>query len=486
MIECDYLIIWMWIAWIWLAHSLKWDVIICEANPFSYKIWESHIPNILHADLDILKLIPKLKKLPSFSIKKWTIFADSKNKKYENLIFTELTDLYAFHAQRSELEKFLVNELDIQYNKELVTDIDLDNSIVFTNKNTYKVKKYILDCSWPRQVIANKIWSTQALKNWWKASAKWWYWDVTNINKKEKKIWDYTLLNHIRDGIWLWQIPLYDKNILSVGVISLEAEISNKEYKDLVYWYKHPYYNSIKFREWSDELSRIYNRVWFSQWSTVSSWKNFILIGDAYSFTDPVFSIGTGTAISEAVFIAKELNNNSFNSKEYDNKCKHVTKIFLNSFKLWYNDEWKNKFNLSLIQKDALQWNILKESFHSFEGTLASYINLVTGLEKIYIGNHQDINNMKYIILYFPSESYSVKNNILIIWYMWLNKNETLTIKEPLIQEFFLSIKESVLSMYDIYWKVKILEDKNQTKVFWYVNKLIKQKIIPTYLNKDN
>jgi hypothetical protein len=63
------------------------------------------------------------------------------------MIFTELTDLYAFHAQRSELERLLVKELKISYVKERVEDIDLENSIVITNKNTYKVNKYILDCS---------------------------------------------------------------------------------------------------------------------------------------------------------------------------------------------------------------------------------------------------------------------------------------------------------------------------------------------------
>lgn len=483
---CDYFIIWAGIAWISLYHKLEWDIILADPEPFSYKIWESHIPNVLHADLGILKLIPKIKKLKSFSTKKWTIFADSKNKKYENMIFTELTDLYAFHAQRSELERLLVKELKISYVKERVEDIDLENSIVITNKNTYKVNKYILDCSWPRKFIANKLGALTTLENWWDASAKWWYWDIEQRNKNEKNVWEYTLLNHISDGLWLWQIPLYNTSILSVGVVSLKKEITTKEYENIVQTYKHPYYASLSIRIWDDELSKTYNKKWFSKSSTVSSWKNFILIWDAYSFTDPIFSIGTGTAISEAVFIAQKLNDDTFDAKEYDEKCKKVMSTFLDSFKLWYNDGWKDKFNLSLIQKNTLQWNILKDSFHNFESTLASYITLVTGLEKIYIWNHQDIEEMKRIVIYFSSENYCITEHSFEIWYIWLNRNVTIKIIENSIQEIFMGMQDKVLSMFEIHTQTSHLESKEQKKLFLYIKKLVDQKIIPTYFDKNH
>jgi hypothetical protein len=41
----------------------------------------------------------------------------------------------------------LVEELNIDYKQEEVTDIDFENNIVYTNISSYKVNKYILDCS---------------------------------------------------------------------------------------------------------------------------------------------------------------------------------------------------------------------------------------------------------------------------------------------------------------------------------------------------
>jgi hypothetical protein len=73
------------------------------------------------------------------------------------MVFTELKDLYAFHSNRSELEKFLVKELGIKYKAECVKEINLEKNQVITNLNAYQFTKYVIDCSGPAKLIANHL-----------------------------------------------------------------------------------------------------------------------------------------------------------------------------------------------------------------------------------------------------------------------------------------------------------------------------------------
>jgi hypothetical protein len=325
------------------------------------------------------------------------------------------------------------------------------------------------------------LWKTKINPEWWIAHATRWYFDIKKINANEKNVSEYTLLNHINDGTWMWQIPLYKSSILSVWIISLKKTLIKWDYEKLVLKYKHPFYSEISLKRWTGELERIRTRQGFSESSTISSWKNFILVWDAYSFTDPVFSIWTWTAVSEAVYVANSLNNWVFNPKEYDEKCKKVNASFLTSFKFWYNDDWKKKYNLSLIQKNTLQWNTLIENFHHFDSTLSSYIWLVTGMEWLYEWNHQNIKHFKNIIVYFAEENYNFNNSILLLWYFWLNSSKYIEIKEEEVINFFISIKWKLLDTKTV---IKLSMKYNisiQQKIIYYFKSLIIKKIIPTY-----
>jgi len=487
MINCDYFIIGMWIAGIWLKYKLKWDVVLVDKNPFSYKIWESHIPNLLHADFSIFeKIAPKLKKkLTSYQTKKWTIFSDSTSEFYKDSAYTELHDLYAFHSERIELEKMLVEELNIDYKQEEVTDIDFENNIVYTNISSYKVNKYILDCSWPRMFVANKLWLINKIPNWWKTYAIWWYWDIKNTNIHKWKVDEYTLINKIDNNTWIWQIPLFWWKILSAWIVSTDKEYSNIDYLDLITKNKHPFYSEIlNMDDNSNDLWKIYKRNNYAKISSKVVWDNYILVWDSYCFADPVFSVWTWVSISEAVYIADSLNTDNFNKEDYTKKSNELISTLLWNFTSWYDDWWKENYIMSNIQENSLQWWVINKTLW-IDDTLKTYVSLISWLEPEYTWNH---NEKEWdIITFFHEWLYLFNNNELEIWYHWINSKKIEKINNKKVIDLFINLKFKVISLSNLiilWWKKLSKEDYS---IFLeHVNNMKSMRMIPIYYKKTN
>ena len=487
MIECDFLIIWMWIAWIWLKYKLNGNVILLEQNPFSYKVWESHIPNLVDADIWILNLAPNLsKKLKSYQVKKWAIFADSRNKKYENLILAELEDKYTFHSGRTELEEFLVNELNIVYNIEKVIDVDLDQKIVRTNINTYKVWKYIIDCSWPRMFLADKLWLIENVYLDKTFHAKWWYWEVIENKKDELKVDEHTLLNQVKDNKWVWQIPLYWWKIISIWIISTNKNLSFEEYKNLINEYKHPYYKTLRLKD-----EKIHSRSNFSKISKKASWDWYILVWDAYAFADPVYSIWTWISFSESIYLAKKLNNNTFDSNKYNYKCRELINTFLWFFSSWYDESWKNVYNIEEINKNVLQGNLIKDYFDKYVDTIKKYSVTISNVEKIYWWNEEriiewDLFKESELIFFFSKSFIKKEENKLKIGFFWLWRVEFEEITNKNLINVFSLLENKVLEAKKVFiiWK-KLLNKEDYNLFIKLITILYNKRIIPIYFNND-
>jgi len=490
MINCDYFIIWMWIAWIWLKYKLVGNVILVDKNPLSYKVWESHIPNLLHADFSIFeKIAPKLyKNLESYQLKKWTIFSDSSKNLYENSAYTELHDLYAFHSDRVELENMLINELNIDYKKEEVLDINFDKNIVYTDKNTYNVWKYILDCSWSRMFIANKLWLVDKIPNWDKTFAIWWYWNVLENDIYKWKVDDYTLLNKINNNTWIWTIPLFWWKILSSGIVSTDKLLSEEKYFWLVEKYKHPYYSKITKVISSTNIWKIYRRNNYAKLASQASSKNYILLWDAYCFADPVFSVWTWISISEAIYIANMLNKSEFNYKEYNKKSQYLISTLLWNFTSWYDDGWKKNYIMSDIQNNSLQWWILNKTLWWLDNTLETYFSLISSFESEYLWSHE-INNLykNTAIVFFHEWLYSYWEGVLKIWYHWINSEKIEVIVNKNIIKFFNKLKFKILTFHNIISLWKKYFNSNDFNIFIiHLNNLKINRAIPIYYKNSN
>lgn len=366
MIQCDYLIVGAGIAGIGLKYKLLGKTILVDKNPFKYKIGESHTPPLLALDYGLFSLIPKIERMESYTRKLGSIFCESTNGRYTTQDATPLGESYAFHSERSELEQLLAKELSITIRKEEVKNIDFGKSIVTTDKHVYKIKKFIMDCSGQSMVVAKKLNLLAPIERFKDMKAKWGYWKI--LRKAEgKDSWaQWTVINRIGEDEWLWQIPIYHCSILSMGIIRRGEVLSDEEFIRKAEKYSADCYTLESL--WKRPapkpyMGKIHLRANYAKISSKPSGKNWILVGDAYCFADPIYSIGTGVAMSEALYVANHLNKNNgeFNHGWYDEKCGKLISCVTAGLETWYNRRIFNDKIREEINNCILRGGYLKE-----------------------------------------------------------------------------------------------------------------------------
>lgn len=362
MITCDYLILGAGFAGIGLKYKLSGNAVLVDHNPFQYKIGESQTPYLVNADPGLFSLIPKIMKMKSYTKKLGTIFCDSYHGKYASNNPAPLGALSAWHCEREELERLLVKELGIEIRTESIVDINLSKNLVTTDRNTYRFKKYLLDCSGPAMVIANKLNLVSPLGQFEGMKAQWGYWSVDQIREDRDSWANWTVLNKIGPDSWIWQIPIYNSSILSMGLLHRGEQFSDENF--IEYAQKHSaacYELTSIFRNPAKALkpymTKIHYRNHYSKMSQKCAGKNWILVGDAYCFADPVYSVGSGVAMLEALTIADILNKNkgSFDYAWYERNCSALLKTVVDGIDTWYSGSAFNKRINREVNKTILQ-----------------------------------------------------------------------------------------------------------------------------------
>jgi len=362
MITCDYLIIGSGFAGLALKYKLAGKTILLDKKPFSYKIGESHVPNLANSDPGVFSLIPKITQMKSYTRKLGTVFCDSYHGKYASNFSTPLGVSFAFHCEREEIEKLFSKELSAEIRQETILDIDLSKNIVKTNKNTYRFTKYILDCSGPAMVIANKLDLVTPVDQFRNMKAQWSYWAIDGINSGLDSWANWTVINKIASDSWMWQIPLYNSSILSMGLLHRGEPLSDKaliayckEYKAACYQLTSIVQNPR--RAIKPYMKEVHSRFHYSKRSLKSSGDNWILVGDAFCFADPVYSTGSGVAMLEAITIANILNKNGgqFDHAWYDKHCNALIKTVIDGIGTWYagtafDKKINRKINRTILQ----------------------------------------------------------------------------------------------------------------------------------------
>ena len=364
-IPCDYLIIGAGIAGIGLKYKLLGKTILVDKNPFRYKIGESHTPPLLALDYGLFSLIPKIERMESYTRKLGSIFCESTYGRYLTQDATPLGESYAFHSERSELERLLAKELSVTIRKEEVKEIDFERSIVTTDKNVYKVRKFIMDCSGQSKIIAQKLGLLAPIEQFKDMQAKWGYWEI--LQKREgKDSWaQWTVINRIAEDEWLWQIPIYNCSVLSMGIIKKGEAPSDQEFLQKAEKFSADCYtleSLYKRPAPKPYMEKIHFRANYARISNKPSGKNWILVGDAYCFADPIYSIGTGMAMSEALCVANHLNKNNgkFDHDWYEQKCRKLVGCVTAGLETWYNrkifnDEIREEINNVLLRGGYLK-----------------------------------------------------------------------------------------------------------------------------------
>lgn len=363
--DVEYLIIGAGMAGLTCRHFLQSDsTVIIDSAPGRYKIGESVIPeHYQHPELG--RLLPKVEQLPSYSPKLGSLFvSDTHVTSYP---LPKRVQQLAMHVSRHEVEPLMIQEWGIDVRTERVISVDVATRTVTTDHEVYRVRRQIIDCSGPSMVVAHSLGDVQEL---WPVNATWTYFDIEanddqkffeSLGHREYRRFQFsvcrllpgqedadwspsktTLLTRVREGVWIWQIPLHHATLLSFGVVSRHGKVSKEELYELAQTKAAPNY-TLRARplDNSSPYNKLYVRNNFAKIAGKASTQDYILVADAYGFADPIYSVGTGLAVNKGRELAEILNNGGWNeerSKVYNEKYRELINNAVEAFEFWYNE----------------------------------------------------------------------------------------------------------------------------------------------------
>ncbi|MEC9464561.1 MAG: hypothetical protein VX834_02175 [Myxococcota bacterium] len=385
----DYVIIGSGLPALVLEHFIEGaSVVLIDPTPGSYKCGESIIPEHFH-NLEVRSLLPRIRKLPSYT-EKWGALFVTDDTVAAFPLPPNLSEL-SMHVARGELEALMIEAWDIRVRPERVTAVDVARKVVTTESGDYRANKQIIDCSGNAMVVAESLDEVDLLKP---AHATWSYFDIKRAARWSseelaeatgKQVLKYdatqasllkcdlpgdwsadatTSITQVRQGVWLWQIPLFRGTMLSCGVVSRGEPVTESEYDAIVRDYRLPCFDlKARPRDDSSSFNRIYCRRNFAKRARQASTENYILVADAFAFGDPIYSVGTGLAVNKAIQVADMLNHghgwSAEKSRWYNEQYERLIVRIEDAFEHWYNCSLISSDQVATeVQRDILQGRV--------------------------------------------------------------------------------------------------------------------------------
>lgn len=365
----EYLIIGAGQAGLTLQRVLQSDrTVLVDPDPCRYKIGESIVPEqfqhpVLH------ELLPDIHRMPCYVRKEGVTFIAGDSVASFPLLPKNREE--SMHVEREALERLMIERWKSEIRRERVTDIDFDARRVRTDANEYLVDKQILDCSGPAMVVASKLDEIVSLRP---IHAAWGYFDVTAIDDARfravhgaagrrfvhydarrrqvlpgEHVADWspshtTILTALGPGLWCWQIPLYDRKLLSFGVVSRQdPPLTADDVRALAHAHHAPCYElADRPQDRSTPYNRVHFRSGFARRAKRAASMDWVLIGDAFAFADPIYSVGTALAVNKAVEVANQLNEHGWTPEACAGYCRGADELLVRAaaaFDFWYTGE---------------------------------------------------------------------------------------------------------------------------------------------------
>jgi len=364
----DHVILGAGLAALALRRHLRSErVVLIDPQPAGYKIGESFVPEQFRYP-EMAALLPRIQQLPSHARKIGTTFIS--HDSVASFPLPPEESQMSMHVARSELEALLLDAWKIDVVRDRVVEIDVPGRRVTTaGGRHFESEGPLLDCSGPAALIARTL-GTHEQK--WPVSATWAYFDVTEI--REAAFWAWvrdsarayrrydagscriipgdenddwspsrtTMIMQLRPGVWMWQIPLYEGRLLSVGVVARGEPFESDAFFDTVEASLTPNYVVARRSAGDSPFDRLHHRVGFAQTATRAAAEDFILLADAFTFSDPVYSVGTAVAVSHGVEVASLLNDGPWTADKaaaFDTRCKAQARTNDRAFQAWYDGQ---------------------------------------------------------------------------------------------------------------------------------------------------
>ena len=342
--------------------------VLLDPDPCRYKIGESIVPEqfqhpVLH------ELLPDIHRLPSFVRKEGVTFIAGGTVASFPLL--EKNREESMHVERAALERLMIERWGSEIRRERVTGIDFDRRVVTSDENTYAVERQILDCSGPAMIVAGKLGEIVDLGP---IHAAWTYFDIERVDDarfrevhqtagrsfvhydaRRRQVlpgdvvgqWSpshTTILTAISPGLWCWQIPLFDRKLLSFGVVTRhDGRLTEETLRALALAHHAPCYElSERPRDPDSPYNRTHFRSGFARRARRAASQDWILVGDAFAFADPIYSVGTALAVNKAIEVADQLNAHGWTPEACSAYCKGADDLLSRAaaaFEFWYTGE---------------------------------------------------------------------------------------------------------------------------------------------------
>ena len=313
--------------------------------------------------------------------------------------------------------------------------------------------------------------------------AQWSYWAIDRLKDGIDSWANWTVINKIGQDSWIWQIPLYNSSILSMGLLHRGELLSNDDFIKHVEKHSAACYQLSSIAKNPEKaikpyMKEVHSRLHYSRRSRECTGKNWILVGDAYCFADPVYSTGSGVAMLEAITIANILNKNGgkFDHQWYEKNCNALLKTVIDGIDTWYsgaafNKKVNQRINRTILQggfsryfqPSAITEHAKRVQLDSVE-TFLSSVPSVDQFSKAYLKT--DIK-----VYYFDKSSFVKTKNVLTV----VNQGQSVSITNKAVSKVFEEqIIGKKLSYPDLYLIVELsLKTLNDKAYFWKIIRFI-------------
>jgi flavin-dependent dehydrogenase len=341
------------------------DVVVVDPNPSGYKIGESLIPDLFRHPV-LREPLSAIKALPSYTAKYGTTFVADGSVAYFPVGEREVGE--AMHVSRVEMEEAMRGAWKPDIVEARVEHIDFERMVVTTSMGEIAVSGLVLDCSGPAMVVARQRGEVEERRP---CHATWAYYDVVEedpeafLRVAEERGYDVlqydvrhrrpipaevaakevartTYLTRIRDGVWTWQIPLFDGKLMSYGVVSRHHAISEDEYREIAEAHQAPHVTLHRRPIGETPFDRVHSRSGIARRARTPAGERFILLSDAFSFSDPVYSVGAGLAVSQAIEVSEILNEGGWDRaacRAFSARSREIQARAERAFEFWYSGE---------------------------------------------------------------------------------------------------------------------------------------------------
>lgn len=297
------------------------DVLLVEREKMPrFHVGESLMPEV-YWTLDRLGVLEKVKAKGTFTKKNGVQFVTDKGKESRPFFFQEHDErecALTWHVQRADFDQILFDNaadkgadcrdqtrvMSIEFSEEGPHQVEIQTADGSIEKISAKV---IVDASGQQSLIANKL-AIKEMDPKLKKAAIWGYFENAKRNDEEGP--DVTCILHtVGKKAWYWYIPLSDGTV-SVGLVSNnDAILKGRGTPQETYFEEMENCAGVKNRlENASLVGDIKVAKEFSYRTKKHAGDGWVLIGDAYSFIDPVYSSGVFLALKSGEYAADAIN----------------------------------------------------------------------------------------------------------------------------------------------------------------------------------